>query len=36
VELYKNYKDMKDKLRALYKGLLIQPEEIRPDETDEK
>jgi tetratricopeptide (TPR) repeat protein len=36
VELYKKYKDMKDKLRALYKGLLIQPEEIRPDETDEK
>jgi len=36
VELYKQYKDMKDKLRALYKGLLIQPEEIRPDETDEK
>lgn len=36
VELYKEYKDMKDKLRALYKGLLIQPEEIRPDETDEK
>ena len=36
VELYKKYKDMKDKLRALYKGLLIQPEEIRPDETDGK
>lgn len=36
VDLYKKYKDMKDHLRALYKGLLIQPEEIRPDETDEK
>lgn len=36
VDLYKKYKDMKDKLRTLYKGLLIQPEEIRPDETDEK
>jgi tetratricopeptide (TPR) repeat protein len=36
VELYKKYKDMKDNLRALYKGLLIQPEEIRPDETDAK
>jgi tetratricopeptide (TPR) repeat protein len=32
VDLYKQYKDMKDKLRALYKGLLIQPQEIRPDE----
>jgi predicted Zn-dependent protease len=36
VDLYKKYKDMKDQLRALYKGLLIQPEEIRPDDTDEK
>jgi tetratricopeptide (TPR) repeat protein len=36
VDLYKKYKDMKDKLRALYKGLLIQPEEIRADETDAK
>jgi cytochrome c-type biogenesis protein CcmH/NrfG len=35
-DLYKKYKDMKDKLRALYKGMLIQPEEIRPDETDAK
>ena len=35
-ELYKKYKDMKDKLRTLYRGLLIQPEEIRPDETDAK
>ena len=32
VELYKKYKDMKDKLRAVYKDLLIQPDEIRPDE----
>jgi len=35
VELYKKYKDMKDKLRALYKGLLIQPQEIRRDEADD-
>ena len=34
VEQYKKYKDMKEQLRSLYKGLLIQPEEIRPDETD--
>ncbi|HVU47603.1 MAG TPA: tetratricopeptide repeat protein [Terracidiphilus sp.] len=34
VEQYKKYKDMKEQLRTLYKGLLIQPEEIRPDETD--
>ncbi|HEX4029094.1 MAG TPA: tetratricopeptide repeat protein [Terracidiphilus sp.] len=32
VDLYKQYKDMKDKLRALYKGLLIQPQEIRLDQ----
>ncbi len=36
VELYKQYKDMKDKLRAVYKGLLIQPKEIRADDQDGK
>ncbi len=34
-EQYKKFKDMKEQLRTLYKGLLIQPEEIRRDETDE-
>jgi len=32
VELYKKYKDMKDKLRAVYKELQVQPDEIRADE----
>jgi len=36
VELYKKYKDMKEKLHTLYKELLIQPKEIEPDEKDEK
>ena len=36
VELYKKYKDLKDKLRAVYKGLLIQPKEIRADDQDAK
>ncbi len=36
VELYKKYKDMKEKLRALYKELQVQPKEIRADEQDEK
>ena len=31
VELYKKYKDMKEKLRAVYKELSIQPDEIRAD-----
>jgi tetratricopeptide (TPR) repeat protein len=35
-ELYKKLKDMKDKLRAQYKELLIQPAEIQTDEKDEK
>jgi Tfp pilus assembly protein PilF len=34
VELYKKFKDMKDKLRALYKELQVQPKEIRADEQD--
>jgi cytochrome c-type biogenesis protein CcmH/NrfG len=36
VELYKKYKDMKDKLRVVYKDVLVQPQEIREDEPDEK
>jgi tetratricopeptide (TPR) repeat protein len=36
VDLYKQYKDMKDKLRAQYKELLIQPQEIRSDDPDER
>jgi tetratricopeptide (TPR) repeat protein len=32
VELYQKYKDMKEKLRAVYKEMLIQPDEIRADE----
>ena len=32
VELYKKYKDMKDKLRTVYKDLEVVPSEIRPDE----
>ena len=34
VELYKKFKDMKEKLRALYKELQVQPKEIRADEQD--
>ncbi len=36
LELYEKYKDMKEKLRVLYKDMLVQPEEIRNDEPDEK
>ena len=36
LELYKKYKDMKEKLRALYKDLQIQPKEITVDEQDER
>jgi tetratricopeptide (TPR) repeat protein len=36
VELYKKYKDMKEKLRAVYKDLQVQPSEIRADQPDEK
>lgn len=36
IELYKKYKDMKEKLRALYKELQIQPKEITADEPDQK
>jgi Tfp pilus assembly protein PilF len=36
IELYKKYKDMKEKLRDLYKELEVQPEEISVDEPDQK
>jgi Tfp pilus assembly protein PilF len=36
VELYQKFKEMKEKLRALYKELQVQPKEIRADEPDEK
>lgn len=36
VELYQKYKEMKDKLRATYKELLIQPDEIREGDSPEK
>jgi Tfp pilus assembly protein PilF len=36
IELYKQYKETKEKLRALYKELLIQPKEIRTDAPDAK
>ena len=36
IELYKQYKDAKEKLRALYKELLIQPKEIRTEVPDDK
>ncbi len=35
VELYQKYKEMKDKLRATYKELLIQPDEIRANDNPE-
>jgi tetratricopeptide repeat protein len=36
VEPYHKYKDRKGKLRAVYKGLLIQPDETRADENPEE
>src|ERR1019366_1944210 len=36
IELYRKLKETKEKLRAQYKELLIQPNEIRADEQDEK
>jgi|SRR5579872_7196222 len=36
LELYKTYKDMKRKLRAVYKELQVQPKEITADEPDQK
>ena len=35
MELYQKFKEMKEKLRALYKELQVQPEEIRADEPEE-
>jgi hypothetical protein len=36
VDQYKKYKDMKEKLRAVYKEMQIQPDEIRESEKDDK
>jgi tetratricopeptide (TPR) repeat protein len=36
MELYKKFKEMKEKLTALYKELQVQPKEIRADEPDEQ
>jgi cytochrome c-type biogenesis protein CcmH/NrfG len=36
LELYQNLSKEKDKLRAVYKGLVIQPTEIKADTADEK
>ncbi len=36
IDLYKQFKDVKEKLRVTYKDLLIQPNEIRANEQDEK
>ena len=36
LELYKDLREEKDKLRAVYKDLLIQPAEIKADAPDEK
>ena len=36
LEIYQKFKDMKEKLRALYKELQVQPAEIRMDEQDDQ
>jgi cytochrome c-type biogenesis protein CcmH/NrfG len=36
VELYKKYKEAKEKLRAIYQDLMIHPQEIGPESADEK
>jgi tetratricopeptide (TPR) repeat protein len=36
IDLYRKYKDMKEKLRAIYKEMQIQPEQIRADDPVEK
>lgn len=36
VELYKKYKDLKDKLRAVYKELQVQPDQIRAEENPDE
>jgi cytochrome c-type biogenesis protein CcmH/NrfG len=35
MDLYKKFKEMKEKLSALYKELQVQPKEIRADEPEE-
>jgi tetratricopeptide (TPR) repeat protein len=36
IELYKKYKDIKEKLRVVYRDLQLQPEEITVDKQDQK
>ncbi len=36
VELFKHYKEMKDKLRVVFQNLLVKPQEIRSDDEPEK
>jgi tetratricopeptide (TPR) repeat protein len=36
VDLYKKYKEAKEKLRSLYQELMIQPQQINAEEADEK
>jgi len=36
IELYKKYKEAKEKLRALYQEMLIQPQQINAEDADEK
>jgi len=36
VDLYKKYKTMKEKLRAIYKEMQIQPQQMRADDPVEK
>jgi tetratricopeptide (TPR) repeat protein len=36
MELYKKFKEMKEKLQALYKELQVQPKEIRADDREEQ
>jgi len=36
IELYKKYKDMKEKLRAVYKDLQVQPSQVSVGEQDQK
>jgi len=36
VELYQKFKEMKEEMRAVYKDLLIQPDEIKSNENPEK
>jgi hypothetical protein len=35
VDLYKKYKELKEKLRSLYQELMIQPQEITAEEATE-